>query len=794
MAAVWLVARTALRRRARALVVVTLLTGIAGAAVLWSFAAARRTDSSLSRLMDETRNDTASVEVGPEFFEAISELPEVESAAPASFVFARPAADDADDYLTLASTDGRFGSLVNRPRLVEGRRPVVDRADEVLLNTEAAARLDIGAGDAITLSSLTPAQLQQLIAGEDPGEPAGPRIEVQVTGVGVAADGIANRSPIILFTPAFYEAHRDDVAHFDDILSVRLKRGETDLEQFRAGVQRVVPESEGAIIETTAETVREFEDAIDVQTAALIAFAAAAALAGCVVIGQTISRELSMSTVELVSLRAIGLAPRMQYAAALAPIVVVATAAALIAAVLTVLASPAAPIGFARAAEPDPGMRIDWFVVGIGCLALALLVVAGSAVLVWRSVRRLAARDDNPPARRTSAVFGIVRARPAALFGVRMALSPGRGSATARTRSALAGAVIGVAGVMGALTFGAGLNWVVGDRAAYGWYWDTSVSGSSVDELEAVATAVSDDAAAEDVTKLSVLPVVAADEVLAGYGTATRKGAELVSVIDGRTPRSENEAMLGSQTLHRLGLDLGEELSLSSLHGGASRSFTIVGRGVFPEFVHPAVPDSDTGAYNDFALLTDAGIRAFVADARGEFFGAVLIRWAHGIDVATAEGRLVAANLDVSDVSPPPNLANLEHVDTFPSVVAGFLALLALAAMAHALASTARRRARDFATLRTLGFVNSQVRAALAYQASTIALIGLVIGIPAGIVIGRLVWAVVARNLGVDFVSPTPTVAVVVTITATLLSANLAAVQPATSATRARNGAVLRSE
>jgi ABC-type lipoprotein release transport system permease subunit len=42
------------------------------------------------------------------------------------------------------------------------------------------------------------------------------------------------------------------------------------------------------------------------------------------------------------------------------------------------------------------------------------------------------------------------------------------------------------------------------------------------------------------------------------------------------------------------------------------------------------------------------------------------------------------------------------------------------------------RRKRDFAVLRTVGVVDRQVSATVAWQASTLAVVGLVLGVPLG--------------------------------------------------------------
>src|SRR5688500_5576269 len=151
MAVVWLNVRSDLRRRWRSLCVLALLVGLVGGVVLTGLAGARRTDSALARLLQQTNNDDASVEVGPEYFDVIAALREVAAVAPASFMFVQPLGFESDNLVPLAGTDERFGNLVNRPRLIEGRRPSPGNADEVLLNSEAARRLRVGAGDPLTL-------------------------------------------------------------------------------------------------------------------------------------------------------------------------------------------------------------------------------------------------------------------------------------------------------------------------------------------------------------------------------------------------------------------------------------------------------------------------------------------------------------------------------------------------------------------------------------------------------------------------------------------------------------------
>ena len=105
-----------------------------------------------------------------------------------------------------------------------------------------------------------------------------------------------------------------------------------------------------------------------------------------------------------------------------------------------------------------------------------------------------------------------------------------------------------------------------------------------------------------------------------------------------------------------------------------------------------------------------------------------------------------------------------------------------------------RRRRRELALLKTLGFTRRQVRTTVAWQATTIAATGLIIGIPIGVVIGNLVWRTVANGLGV---TTTPTIAVsalILTALGGLILVNLIAAFPARTAANTRPAVALRTE
>ena len=117
-----------------------------------------------------------------------------------------------------------------------------------------------------------------------------------------------------------------------------------------------------------------------------------------------------------------------------------------------------------------------------------------------------------------------------------------------------------------------------------------------------------------------------------------------------------------------------------------------------------------------------------------------------------------------------------------------------LLSVGHALITSVRRRRRDLALLKTLGFNRRQVRATIAWQATALATVGLVVGLPIGIIAGRLAWHRIADGLGVSNVATLPTLALLLAIPAVLALVNLLAFFPARSAANTRPAVALRSE
>lgn len=127
-------------------------------------------------------------------------------------------------------------------------------------------------------------------------------------------------------------------------------------------------------------------------------------------------------------------------------------------------------------------------------------------------------------------------------------------------------------------------------------------------------------------------------------------------------------------------------------------------------------------------------------------------------------------------------------------MLASLFTLAALATLIHVLVTSVRRRRKDLAILRTLGFKKRQVASAVAWQSVVLAVVALLIGVPVGILIGRLGWSLFATNLGVVSVPVVAWVPVAAAIPVTIVVAVLISIGPALAARRTKPAMVLRAE
>ena len=171
------------------------------------------------------------------------------------------------------------------------------------------------------------------------------------------------------------------------------------------------------------------------------------------------------------------------------------------------------------------------------------------------------------------------------------------------------------------------------------------------------------------------------------------------------------------------------------------------------------------------------------------------VRYAPGVSKAAAFASLESDfGGTVLRQLPSEDVINLQSVDHLPTLLAGLVVLMGVATVGNLLVSSVRQRRRDFAILKTLGFVRRQLMLVIAWQATSFSILALLIGLPLGVIGGRWSWILVASGIG--SVSPpfVPVLAIAVVVPATLLIANFTAAWPGLKAARIAPAVEMRTE
>jgi FtsX-like permease family len=785
MAAIWLTARAEWRQRWRSLVVLALLAGLAGGVALAAFTGSRRADTSFARLEERLKTPNVGMVMDerpePELVREAARWPGVEVAIHQVILAVAPA-----DKGMLAGRDTIAAALPviagDDPGdflIVEGRRYDERRVDELLVNEAMREALDAEIGDRFSLVSLTPEQGEASQGTGKLPSPAGPTQQVTLVGVARTAEDVSDApDPVLVVTPAYYERHGDAIARQEGIgLRVdedRVPEVEDRVRsRFGQDVWLAPPDDFGARI----------EDGLAVEVNGLRAFGFAAAVAALVALGQAFVRHADTMSEQQRARRALGMTSPQLIASSVIAALPVAAGGALLAASGAVAGGPLAVTGLARQAEPDPGPWFDPAVLP-GAITVGLVVVAVAAGAAWLAVARGPMDELMAPARPSRAARFLAGLPPPVAVGARMALHAGRGPTALPSGPALVGAAVGVAGVVAALTFGSRVDHLLATPKLWGANYDAIVTSGedvSADEETAARVAGDPDVSAVALVDSIGLSVQAHSEQVPVEAVTLRpyRGVIPPVLLEGRAPVAPDEVALGGEVLDRLGVDVGD-----TVEADESVALRVVGR-----HLQPAEDSANSGM-----LLAPQGFQAVgESDDSG-----VLVRLAADAETDAALERLrnIGEQVEVTAAAhdAPSDVDNLDELGALPWALAAFLALLAAIASVHALLSTTRRRRHDLAVLRVLGFVSGQVRGTLRWQALTVAAVGLLVGVPAGLIAGRRIWAVLAEAVGVvdDWTFPWATVALAVPVA--LGVAVLLAILPGRAAARMSPGQVLRAE
>jgi hypothetical protein len=609
----------------------------------------------------------------------------------------------------------------------------------------------------------------------------GPLVTVRLVGVAANARSEVDGG-LIRFTPALYRRYGSaGLGHFVRELAVRLRNGAADLPAFRDGVHRIAGKHAYGFFDPSAGRP-QLQRSVDLLTGALRLLAVVVGLAAMLLVGQALLRDAAKGLPAQPALRAIGMTRSQLVRVGALRSVVIAVPATALTVLLAYLLSPLAPIGRAGELEPHPGFRFDSSIVlpgaGIVLLALLLLGVAGTARVVVFGL----GGGSGPPhgaGSRIATALGRAGFSPALGAGARMALVRRSRASAVPVRATLVAAVLAVGVTVMATTFAAGLSHLLRTPSAYGQTWDFETGGGP----DLPASLLREIARDPGVAALAIGGV--APEEIAGRGLGVRaedniKGSVWPTLLKGRLPRRGDEALLGPKTLEGLHKRIGDTVVVRS--GTRGVRVRVVGTAVMPSTKFNKLGEGAAFSFRTLRTI-DPGVPSSTAE----------VRFADGPQRRAAEAQLVRL-FDGTAAVRPTEVGDFAGVNGMPFIVAALFAAVAAAVLGHALVTAVRRRRRDIAILKTVGFTRPQVAAAVAWQATTVVVVGLLAGVPLGILAGRFSWHEFATALGVVPDAVTPVAPIVLVAPAALLLANAIAGLPGWTAARTQPALVLRAE
>jgi FtsX-like permease family len=844
--------RATFRQRWSGYLTLVVMVGLIGGLGLGSLAAARRTQSSFSVLLASSNPSDLQVSIygagsgavnpqySPSLTRRIARLPGVSHVAAGFVVIGAPLAADGAPRIRVtglaypvASINGLFFSqdrmAVSQGRLANPRRP-----DEIVVAPVVAKLLGFHVGQVIPFGFYSDAQ-QELPQFGTKAVPPALRVNLRVVGLAsltseIVEDDVDVLPTFIPLTPAFTRQALA-VGGLSGALTFGIKTtgGAATVPLVEREVARLAPPGVTVTDHALAPVAAKADSSLKPISIALGVFGALALFAALLIATQLIARRLRVEREDRAIMRALGADPAETVLDGLIGLEAAIVVGAAVAVGLAVALSPLAPLGPVRSVYPARGVSWDWTVLGGGVLVLIVVLGLVAVLLAYASApHRVALR---PRLRSTSGarvVAALARAGLSApgVVGIRMALEPGEGRATVPVRSALLGSVLAVALVVTTLTFSSSLQTLVSTPPLYGWNWTYTLNpvGAGGGDVPQVA-----------------LSMLKHDRYVDGYAGASYNdlqmdgqevpflvesdGADVLPpILSGHAAHGPHQVVLGAATMAQLHKHVGQEVTISygvpddaPFYVPPTR-LRIVGTATLPAVGFASTVSDHTSMGSGVLIPFQVLPRSFVATLDGgpdpalEGPNLVFVRVRpdapSGAALASLQ-RIVAASdqafaaapggsagnaIVVQGVQRPAEIVNYRTIGATPTFLVSGLALGAIAALTLTLVASVRQRRRDLALLKTIGLVRRQLAAVVAWQASVAAVVGIVIGIPLGIVAGRWLWDLFARQI---YAVPYPTVPVMsmaLVALGTLVLANVVAAIPARTAARTPTAIMLRAE
>jgi ABC-type lipoprotein release transport system permease subunit len=836
----WYWFQTGIHRRRANYLTIVLLIGLVGGVAVGSISAARRTQSSFNTFLASTNPSNLSVLLqGPNLTSDLSRLPHVQHVAALQFYLVGfPAGKHGAPLIQgpFASGDvAPVGSLgaeyftQDKLAVTQGRMANPRKADEFVMTAAAEKLTGWHVGQAVPMYFYSIANANETDFGTAKVKPAVRITEhlvgTVVLGSEVVQDEVDRYPTLAIFTPALTDPL---VAATDNYMQYNLKldHGAKSVSVVEREIIKALPKGTTYNFHVTSNVAQQVNRSIEPEAIALAVFGLIAALAALVIAGGLLARTLSSEADDFAALRALGANRQTVVATALLGAMGAVVAGSVLALIVGVILSPIGPIGPVRAVYPDGGIGFDWTVLGAALAFFVLLLGGVAAVLALRLSRRLAQRQVLavvPVASRVATALAKAGFALSAVVGVRFALEPGKDRDAVPIRSALCGAALAVIIVVATLTFGSSLSTLISRPALYGWNWSLALTSD-------------EDVPPQSVKLLSSDPLVAswsgdnfADVLIDGVTVpvllAKTHAAVFPPLLSGHEVDANNQIVLGAETMAALHKHLGDTVMVG--YGAPQDApvyvrptpLVIVGTATLPA-VGPELQLHT--ALGVGAILSEgvepAAMKKYINSQQAPYPTLqgpkiVFVRLRHGVSMAAGKaslakiafvgdkafaavpnGEAIGDTVDLLGVQYPAEIENYRTIGATPAALALALAAGAVVALGLTLSASVRRRRRDLAMLRALGFTSRQLRSVVAWQASVNGLVGIVVGVPLGILLGRWLWTLFARYIDAVPEPTVPVLSVIIVIVVTMALANVVSALPGRSAAKTSTAQVLRGE
>jgi putative ABC transport system permease protein len=756
------------------LLVMVLVAGVGGA-VLTLVAGARRTATAPDRYTSAVGGDfdgLVTQPLGPARLAEIDALPAVAEVRSLTFVIATVGGREP------VGEGGGLGGGVNPfagtgalpgARLVMGRFAEPTRPHEFVANVAFAETFSAEVGDRFPVATWTQAQVD---ANAFDDLPSGPSFDGVLVGVVDSPDDFDDPTPSVVFPEVLLD---EDVGVVSTLFAVRLVPGVSG-DDLRAQLDALPHGNDLALDEDVGVVSPTVRNAVSALAAGLWVIALVAAVAGIATLGQILSRHARVPEGERLCLVALGASRVHILGEAVGRAAVPATLGLAVGMVGAAFASQLFPVGFVRRLEPATGVRVDAYlllpVVGTMLVCLLAWVLAGA----WLGQRSRRTEQGSPLVELVA-----TRAGTAAAAGMRFAFvrNPRETGSVAGT---LAGLTVAIVGLVGSAAFAISVDRLVTDSGRSGTNFDLLLGNGWLPAGSDLRVALDGDDDVESLMLLGAGAARAGDTTVELVAFDAVRGGLTPRLIDGRLPAGADELALGRLTADQLDVGVGDELTLQG--ADAPATFRVVGAAVLPTL------GSNNGV-GVGALLTFDGMQQ-VAPEVTRSAAAIVVRPEAPPDVGRRLGELTST--PQGDLVVPAPIRNVARVDLVPVLLAAFLTVLAAALLAHALVQSVRARRGDHAILRALGADRRCISQAVHFQATALIAVPLLIGIPLGLVVGRLVYAAFVNRTGAIPDPTTPALLAIGVAGGVLLLANVVAAQPARWARKAAPAALLRAE